>query len=84
MNQSTYNILSHIPIFGAYFRRKHQPMITSMMFGDDGVCTWDEFNDCVREYSERHPDEAITAELVDRILGNLERRHTQDDQSKRC
>lgn len=79
MKQLTYDILRRIPIYGRLFRLKHEPLfIYSNFFYDepDGISR-EELTELIKEYHSKHPDEAITTEVVNELLNVWERRRAQ-------
>ena len=77
MKRWKYWILSRIPIYGSLFRAKHAPLVTNALF-DDGTVDFHEFWERVSDWKGSHPDEEVTAEVVDEVLAAMGKATTSD------
>ena len=76
MKQLTYDILSRIPFYGSHFKRRHEPLFiySNFFFDEPGSITKEKLFELVDEYHGCHPDEAITTEVINELLGAWEDR----------
>lgn len=69
MKKSTYRILRRIPVCGAFVESITMPyQLTGSMERESGLA--DEIGNLVNEYLQKHPDEQVTRQLVDKIIRN--------------
>ena len=65
MKKATYKVLTHLPVIGPIIQLKTQPMHCSPGL-TDGL--FDEQRKLIHAYKKAHPDEAITEQLIKRLL----------------
>ena len=65
MKKTTYAILTHLPIVGPIIKLKTQPMYCSPGLAEG---FFDEQMKLIQEYQQKHPDVAITKQLIEQIL----------------
>ena len=65
MKKFTYFLLTHLPIVGPVIKLKTQPMYCSPGLAEG---FFDEQMKLIQEYQQKHPDIAITKQLIEQIL----------------
>lgn len=69
MKELTYQILTHLPLVGAWYRARLTPLFPSEVrraLGKEGVM--DKYLEAVAAYRKAHPGEALTRPVVNRLM----------------
>lgn len=69
MKEVAYQILTHLPIIGVWYRNRLEPKLPSDVLRalhKDGAM--DRYLKAVDDYKKQHPGEAIIQEVVNRLI----------------
>lgn len=69
MKELTYQILTHLPLVGAWYRARLTPLFPSQIrraLGKEGVM--DKYLEAVDAYKKAHPGEALTRPVIDSLM----------------